>query len=652
MKIRILKYFYFFVLFTALKISLFSQVFPKGTELCQQVFDFLDSEGFYPRTQSLLSSQNNDFPYNIYIDFKSEKAQNSNLLVVFEMEDVLQNKELLKAYLIFLENTTEGSNTTVLFAYGENNSLSQNVKTYGTEIFIDNLFTNEKYTALYIKLSDKLNHIEVSSNKQISPGRLIKASYNSYLKHKLPIKHNFTCLSQLYLVANPTDRNLQTLFGYGIPAIKLCFAKDSPKSAVKGILEEVSENVFKSRYWDSWEQHFILVNVFNQYKILNEPTILLFLIIIIALILIFIFVFGYINSFIKAVAWKNIRFIWYAAPLTALITIFGFFIGKRLFFLFSPKTDYSKIYLLIWLQINSALILVSLFYTVLAHFNYKFTERSIDYLILLSTFINQSIFSCIDISLFPLFLVIFVAAFFTIIFRRFVSHIYIFVLLALLSVPYAHNFLEITQSHFALNFLLTSSLWIIVVAMFLTPLFLLFFRVLIKFRESFGEGKTNDVKLAGFSLGYIALIMGAISTICLVRIPQRNKAVSDSNDGRMIYTSQENTIKIESKDTNIFDDLIRTVSIDTGKSVEICNVSIHGTTSQPVLYSDYDFEAVNDVSSVFRVPYEPPQKLSFSYGSSKEDGFIKVTIIYTKENSDEFYLEEKVLALKGYGGEK
>lgn len=648
MKTRILKAFFILLFCATLNLPLVSQNTVKGSRLCQQVYDFLEKEDFHPKSQSLLNSGKNEFPYNVYVEFNIGEESLSNLLVVFEMDSLLSHKELIKNYLNFIADSQYDCNTTVLFAYGENQKLTQKIQLYGTDIFIDNFYTNENYTALYIELDDEKNQLIVNSGKNISPGSLIKESYNSYIRNKLPVKHNLVYLSQLYFVADAEERNLETFFENGIPAIKLCFAKDSPENAIQKVLEEISTQAYENDYWDNWEQHFILIKLFLQYRILNEITILFFFMFIIVLILFFIFVFGYINSFIKAVAWKNIRFIWYAAPITALLAWLGFKIGRGLFFNFSPKTDYSKIYLLLWLQINTSLILISVFYTLLARFNYKFTERSIDYLVLLSTFINQSIFSCFDISLFPMFLIIFAAAFFTILFRRFFSHIYLFLLLALLSVPYAHSFLEITDSRYALDFLLNTNIWCLALALVLTPMFLLFFRVLIKFRE----GNKSHGKVALFSLGYILLIFTSISIICLVRLPARNKALSKTQDERLIVSSDENTIKVTVTDQDIFDDLIRTVTIDTGKMVEICNVSIIGSSTQPVLYSDYDSQAINDVTTAFSIPANPPQNLSFTYGSTKEPCFVKVTTIYSKEGSDLYYLEESVVTLTSPGGKK
>lgn len=648
MKTRILKAFFILLFSATLNLPLVSESTQKGSRLCRQVFDFLDEEGFQPKTQSLLNSGKNDFPFNVYIEFNSEDEALSNLLLVFEMDSALSNKELIKKYLNFITESDYDCNTTVLFAFGENQNLTQKIQLYGTEIFIDNFYTNENYTALYIELDEEKNQLVVNSGKNISPGSLIKESYNSYIRNKLPVKHNLVYLSQLYFVADAEERNLETFFTKGIPAIKLCFAKDSPQDSILKVLEEISNQAFENDYWDNWEQHFILVNLFSQYRILNEITILFFFMFIIALILVFIFVFGYINSFIKAMAWKNIRYIWYAAPLTALLAYLGFRMGRGLFFNFSPKSDYSKIYLLIWLQINSSLLLISIFYALLARFNNKFTEGSIDYLVLLSTFINQSIFSCFDISLFPMFLIIFAAAFFTIIFRRFFSHIYLFLLLSLLLAPYAHSFLEITDSRYALDYLLNTNFWCLALALVVTPMFLLFFRVLIKFRE---ENK-NHRKVVLFSLGYILLIFTVISLISLVSLPGRNKAPSKNEKEKIIVSSDENTIRVEVIDQDIFDDLLRTVSVDTGKDVEICNVSIIGSTEQPVLYSDYDSQAINDTTTAFSIPANPPRQLSFTYGSTKEACFIKVTTIYSKDDSDLYYLEESVVTLNSPGGKK
>ena len=58
---------------------------PKGITLCHTLFDYLSNNNFNPREQSLIKSNQNEFPYNIYIENigkTSPKNDKNNVLFI------------------------------------------------------------------------------------------------------------------------------------------------------------------------------------------------------------------------------------------------------------------------------------------------------------------------------------------------------------------------------------------------------------------------------------------------------------------------------------------------------------------------------------------------------------------------------------------
>lgn len=259
---------------------------------------------------------------------------------------------------------------------------------------------------------------------------------------------------------------------------------------------------------------------------------------------------------------------------------------------------------------------------------------------MISTFINQSVFSFFDISLFPMFLLIFAAAFFTILFRKFFSHMYLFLILLLLLFPYTFSFLGSFDSSQILDFLLNTRLYHFAISMIITPILLLYLRIVIKFRETHPQKE----KIALFVIVYAVSIIFTQTEICLISIPLRNKSVSD-NPQPILLSSDEELIELRHKDKVVFDDIIRTIDISLKKEAELCDLLVFSPTSQPLKYSDYDFEAINSTSSYFLIPQNPPQKMTFSYGTTEEPAFVKIKAIFPSEEENTYILQEKVFAV-------
>ncbi|WP_027727386.1 hypothetical protein [Treponema sp. C6A8] len=612
---------------------------PTGSHLCLSFFEFLSDNNFKPQAQPLLNYNQNDFPYNIYIENIGRYSNSENLenvLFVFEMQSAYEKREIIRQFINYLKITDLTCNPTILFAYGEVPKFEKPGMIYGTDVFLDDFYFEDDFTAVLIDLDSPKTKISSSSNQIIAPGNLIKNCLNAFLKNKLPVTNRFIFLSQLYRLSFQQDRRLDSFFEKDIPAIKIDFDSQLDQKIILSTLTDMVKDF--SNF--NWDQHFILYNLFGSFHILTEKHILTILFIVIFTLLLFIFVFGYINSFIKFEAWKKIRYVWYAAPITFVLIAAGLEMGKGLFYLFNPQTEFGKIFLLLCLQLSFAVVLTSFFYYFLSFLNHKFTERSVDYLVLLSTFINQSFFAFFDISLFPMFLLIFLAAFSAIFYRKFFSHLYLFFILILLLFPYTFSFLGSFESSQILSFLLGTKVYQFSLALIFTPVLLLYLRIVIKFRQTHPQKRS----LALFVIVYAVSIIFTQTEICLISVPLRNKSVTKTQMP-VVISSDNELIKLTHTDKVVFDDIIRTINITLSQKPELCDVQLFSPNSQSLKYSDYDFEVINATTSHFLIPQNPPQNLTFTYGTTEEPGFVKITVIFPTDEENTYIRQEKIFAV-------
>ena len=126
-----------------------------GLELCNSVYNFLKKNGFNPETQSLVTSGENTFPYNISVTFNSpDSSTKENLVLIISQEDINDNQAELKETLSNLKNQNNNFNITVLFAYGEKQKIEKQDMIFGTQVFMESLNSNLEYSAVIFDFQD------------------------------------------------------------------------------------------------------------------------------------------------------------------------------------------------------------------------------------------------------------------------------------------------------------------------------------------------------------------------------------------------------------------------------------------------------------------------------------------------------------------
>ena len=155
----------------------------------------------------------------------------------------------------------------------------------------------------------------------------------------------------------------------------------------------------------------------------------------------------------------------------------------------------------------------------------------------------------------------------------------------------------------------------------LYPSFLIILRILTSIRQN--SKKFSHVLAAG--IAFFVSVSAFLIILSCVRTSQINKKqkaapeISYSQDG-------EKFIELETVDEIIFDDIIRTINIKLNADCVLCSVQAAGQKN-PVLYTDNDFTTVSDNAIRFNIPEYPPQKMTFSYGTSREPCTILVTAV-------------------------
>ena len=664
----------------------------------------LISEKITPITQSLVSSGENAFNYNIIVDFPSkshnESEKVSNLIFIFNQEDFFthdfskiglenenetdefeekitnpslnqqellqKNRQMILNILSELRNQTFDFNLIFLFTTGEKQYPEKRDMVFGSQVFLESLNTNEDYSVFFINLNEKKTEIITNSKGITSPSWMIQNSFNIFIKNGLSKHVPPFYLSQLFKLKIFDNKHLTPFFENNIPAIQINFniedfpeknsfsghkqSTETNQSEIIDIAKDFRESIIiqliesfarTKKSQRIWEHHFLMTKMFGRVINLSEKSTVKIIIVIVFLWISFLLFFVFINQTKKKYDWQQIKKIWYVVPLTFLLILFSFWAGKT-FFLFTASSfsNISKILALICTQFLLTFILLSIVYEVLLFVNPYFEEHSIDFLITFCCFINQSLFILIDISLFPIFMFICFLSILALIIKNNILHISVFLLMAVSFLPYFDLILSQADSLLLRQLCFTNNNVLLFFTLILYPIFIVYFRILTSFKRKI-QKNSKQIIITGSIAVFIAIL--TISS-CIVKARLLQKSANQKIE-YVIKSSKNDSIKFDYFDKKVFDDVIRTINVEFAETPLQVDISVECQDETPILYSDNDFVRTSSNSAHFKIPYMPPKKMTFSYCCENQPSKLIVTAIFPTEKQSLLSLISKTIEI-------
>ena len=606
-----------------------------GVELCDAVFNKLKTENLSPTTQSLIISGENTFPYNIILNYKinqnsfdSISENNKNLIIQLCMEDFFIAETSIIQLAKFIKENDFSYNISILFTYGDKQIVNKKNMIFGSEVFVNSLFATENSTAVLLNFDSQINKIVSNSDSTISPMWMLKyfyqAFYDNSINKNLPIFY----LSQVFKYSFLTEsRLLSTFFKNNIQTIQLDF---SPETTESNIIENILIN-FVSDFSDisenQWDQNFLMINFFGSYKWLSETSLVKFIIIIAALTLILIFLYYITHKNIAKKFLFSAKNLWYLPFFYIVSMFFCYFIGNHVFYkiirVFSLKNQFS--YLILFNFTFLFLIFFSFFRYKLIFSKKYYKEKALDLHVAILSFVNLILFSLIDITLFPIFLLEFLVFLLCYRFRTNTSKALYIILSVLIFIPYIYIFLINIDLKNIERILIFNPYFLFCLILISTPILVLLFRSI-----SFGVKKQgHNFEKIRFSFYITALIFIYVSSQIII-----SKKI-DKKDSTKITISNlnkdESYINFNYSSKNVFNDIVRTINIDFDEQPVQCNVSV-SSAKNPILYSNNQYISEKSGDAIFLIPYYPPKELTFEYGTKNEESDITITAIFEKSD--------------------
>lgn len=612
-----------------------------GINLCNAFYSFLKENNTNPLIQTLVSSGENNFPYNIYIsnndNFSNLSTQNDKLIFSFKIEEAWQHKDLILNLQEKLSSLPIKS--TILFLYETSDSFPDYHSINSCNVYLNSIDLNDNNIVYNITFNQTENTIIPGTKGYNSPSWMVYQVYNALFSSQINFKFPFIFISQLSKFRFDSDKILSTFLQNEVSAITINFNTENLDSTkINSALDYLIQDFENSKNTEC-DYHSLMIKFGDKSFWLSEINIIKIFIFIVLISLGFIFILGYINIQLKNDSWIQLKKNWYTLIIIFLISIAAGYLGKQFYILVNGSNLSGKsAYGLILTQIIFTLTLLAVFFflEIFIH-KPKYTGKSIDLLILLITFINQFIFCIVDISLFPIFMVVCIFSILSLIFNKNWSHIILFVLMIIFTFIYATALIQNSNTDELKYFFLTQNQLPLVLGLILMPVYLMLFRIFIEIQKNFTSKK---IPLIIMGSSYLVLIISLILANSLF-YSKFNKYDILPQIINIDNAQQEYTIKYTDK--LIFNELIRSIELESEKEPVLIQISIEGQESVPVLYSEYDFTIKTNKTAVFDIPVYPGKKVHFSYGSNGLKEIITSKVIYKSENDSQYIVLTDVL---------
>ena len=602
--------------------------------LCSTLFSYLEKKGFQPQAQLLTAGGTNNLPYNIIVNFPSKTTKSEhNLILLFDLEQACNYKNEICQALDALNEQNYSSS--IVFCYGSRLELPRENIIYGSEVYANSLNSDGSNNVFIFNLSAEKNAIIPGSNKNHSPSWMLKTLFNAFSAAKMTEGLPVCYVSQAADYTFSTDKTLLSFLELDFPCIS---AELKEPERINEVLQTIIADFEKSSQ-KPLDSHTFMFRILGKRIWFSEFSIINSLLIIIVLGFLFVFCLGFINKNLKREFWNEISTIWYVLPIIYIFSYCGFFTGRALYKLFiHPDNLNYTVFGFIIIQISIATLLVSVFFMLNLSLQKKYTTRSLDFLLVIDTFINLVIFTLLDISLFPIFLLIFIVAVISLIFRRNWIHIILFVFLIIPFIPYINMLFTVSDKASLHALLINSNALPFILSLVLLPVYLMWLRILNSMKKRYAKKRVYAFVIAA---AYFSIML---SLFILNRIFYSNKKeISKSIQILKITDKQlpDFDFNLSYSDKSIFGDIIRQINISSTKVPVYSGIKI--LSSNPVLYSENDYMFTTSEQAEFLLPLYPSGELDFKYGTNNLVQTIIVEQIFYSESDSNYYSLTKTL---------
>lgn len=618
---------------------------PHGTALCDTVYSLCKEQGFYPQKQYLSSVLIKGFPYNIIVDCpaanpEEDYYESETLILILSQEGACINPDFTKRLLSLLSAQKLNYDIRILFSYETNTEIPPGFYPVSPdEVFLSSIENPNYNTAIFLDIFAEKTSVISGGNNLIAPTWLVKNIFNAITTNRLLSSYKSIYITFLNKHSFFSDRSLNAFLLADIPSVYVELDKKLSDEQRLNFFESLISD-FSFLEADSSDTHSIMFTLLHHNIWIGELTITKMILIVIFASILLLFIYNFFNTSFSFQAWRLIKKIWYFPIIIYSVSLVLFYFCKQLILFLENRNCHIPLAASVAFTFPLILAVLSFFFFSILKFSPGFKKRTIDYLTLFCSILNLFVFSILDISLFPIFALEFILAWMTVIFSKNQIHIIILFLFFIPFLPFVTQFLNNSPQIQFFENLNKNKLIFPAFLLVMLPQYLIFFRVLTGMNFYWFDKKIKKINTDRNNLIILSSFIILFEVIIAILMPPSTKKKIIPLNEKTIISNEKDIVSFTKSENQIFSDTITTLNFTLNKIPEFCKVEVSGENSNPVLYTENDIFIQNETSTVFTLPYQPPQNIYFSFGTDiNEQMKIRFTTVY-KEDGKLYFFEQ------------
>ena len=646
------------LLFSA-QFLVFSQKILEGNALSSSVEESLSKNGFTVYAQQLTQSGQDEFAYNLLINFPATKAdenysesktERTQIVFCFRQEDFFAHSEDIFDFLLFLKDSERTWEAEILFSVLDESVFKNKESTKGTEVFALSLDDADRTAAIAVSFSDSYTaKVHTGGKKYTTPLWLAQGICDSFfnIRKTYSLEDRLSAIYRLGILKG--NERLSFFLENEIPAIEI----ELPPHFLLAPLKEFVKNYNPSASTE-WDMHYVYINRGNFFKavFISERVIIITCLSVGILTLLILCIFSFIGKNGERQKYEFLRSI-YIVPITIAISFASITIGQAVaalllrFFNLNPVVLYG-------IKIVFSMTFLSFLFTIQRLLKFSITVFIYGYLLSIIAIFNIFLFSTRDLTLFVIFASEYLVTYLAKNSKKLIATIFYFLLMIVPFLPYGIIIVRNADEADLLRTVFTNHLGNLLLVFAILPFQISWLRMLIFFNIVAG--------VRGYTLKKI-IINGIISTIGILifisfiiygishfiykpeeRAAQKVETIFDREE---LFTLTAKIFQNEFLGMNT--NHIRLISEVPALRYD---VTLYGeSVEHPIYDSIYDFKVKTDAygneSYSFIIPDFPPQNITIDYAADiNSKARIDVTAYYRTDDPNKFRIEKRTLKVK------
>ena len=633
-----------------------------GNKLSQSVAATLEKNGYTAYVQQLTSTGQDDFAYNIIVEFDpslkgneteqsdSQDISRKEVIFCFTQEDFIAYQPGILDFLSSIKAMERTWTARILFSALDTPPKISHKAVNGTEVFAASIDDSDSSCVIVLSFDpNSETSIYTGSYKNTTPLWLTKQISDAFYDEKrdFSFENIVSAIYRLGIVRG--QERLSYFFINDIPSIEIHFSDYTGLS----VLKKFSEN-YTADGSGEWDKHYLYINRSPLFRavFISERTIIITCLSVGLFTIFLLCAFSFIGENGERHKYEFQKSS-YMIPFTVSLSFLSLVLGQHIVSILSSFFQLNPI-VLYGIKIVFSMIFISALFTVQGILKISVTAFMYGYLLLVVAIFNIFLFSAQDLTLFVIFALEYIIIYVSRSAKRLPSLIVYFFLMFIPFLP--HGFIIIRQAEDIelMRTVFATPVGNLMLALGLFPFQITWLRMLVLLNVQAGiKGYTmKKIILNGFLstiviLAFISLVIFLISHF-IYRPYERAAGKIETK----IVREEKFTLSAKLSKNEFSGMNTNHISISSEEDALRYEVTLRGIeTAHPIYDSIYKYTLITDSqgndSYVFVVPDYPPRQITIDYAAPAiANASIEITAYYRTEEANTFRSEKRELKVE------